>query len=234
MTRGYHYIRYAVWGIYLYFLEETVMWVSRGVVPVKTLSAFGSFLTILVFVMDLRNTRLWRRECAARDEKPGFPWVTCILWPFYGFCFVWFGTLWAFMDMDPFRTWYPQPTNILVALEQTETSLSKLKAREQQLLGEIEKLRDKRETLATDVKALAGRVNLGEDIETLENRKERLERQLGQLRQKVKAEKGSWKRRPCWEWPFLVTGIAVCVIVVIAVIAGASSSKTNGTADDWG
>lgn len=109
-----------------FFLPVTVGWLSKGVVPIKTVSVFGAFITVLATVMDVRTYRQFRDECKKGKENPGRSWVSPVLWLFYSICLLWFATLWLVIDKEPFKGWYPEIPSIVLSWE-------KLKDKEQRL-----------------------------------------------------------------------------------------------------
>ena len=90
-NRGYHYIRYAVFGIYLTFLVKSFDWLNNSdFTLIKQVSWFGVYLTILCVIMDARNQYLWHQ-----DEAP-VPGRTSVTWPLYLFylgSLIWFLSL---------------------------------------------------------------------------------------------------------------------------------------------
>ena len=94
-TKGYHYIRYAMFGIYVFFIGRAVDWLLSDGVPFALLSIIGLCLTVLTLIVDYRNQELWREN----EENPGSRVVTVPLYLFYGAFLLWFvfctlGSIW--------------------------------------------------------------------------------------------------------------------------------------------
>jgi predicted cobalt transporter CbtA len=115
-TKGYHYIRYAVFGIYLLFLAKSFDWLLVDGFPRWVLSYLGMILTVLSVVMDVRNQILWRQEERQSRSDPGRPVVTWFLYGFYLVAFVWYLALNP--NLPLYRKWHPSPAVEELALRQ--------------------------------------------------------------------------------------------------------------------
>ena len=86
--RNYHYLRYAILGMYLVVLGTLPNWLQSEYLPLKIVAGLGVAVTVLCIIMDLRNYYLFRQEEAFIRHHLGrdkYSWsiVTLALLLFY-------------------------------------------------------------------------------------------------------------------------------------------------------
>lgn len=146
INKGYHYIRYAVFGFYLFFLGKAFDWLSNEGFPLVTLSFLGLLVTFTCLIMDIRNQSLWRKN---EDVDPGPPIVT---WPLYIFYII---SMFWFLNINPsiniYKKWYPIPSTQRIELKKQYEELSdELKKAKLILVQEREEFREQADKLATE------------------------------------------------------------------------------------
>ncbi len=187
-NKGYHYIRYAVWGIYLAFFVTSYELVSAHAADAGAwlIPTFGIVVTILAFVMDKRNQFLWHKTEAR--EIPGRASVTFFLWPFYLLCFIWYVFVlgsFLFTNQDP-----PEAEEIEIVRQRVrlDAYMASLGAREsavsdaeQQLQTEQTAFESERltqeELLEKGAKVRAARAQLAREVAALKADREALQQE---------------------------------------------------------
>lgn len=92
----YHYLRYSVFGIFLVALGILPLSFDNPYIPFKLVAMFGMSLSVVVFVMDIRNYRIFRdyaKRSFVDESKSIIPIVTVTLSLFYIICFASFLSL---------------------------------------------------------------------------------------------------------------------------------------------
>ncbi|MGD0498555.1 MAG: hypothetical protein ABSC23_08970 [Bryobacteraceae bacterium] len=89
VNKGYHYIRYALFGFFLIFFAKMVEWSGTGILPPRGIAALATAVTSLIIAMDFRNYKLWRdNEQVETGPGPGPRVITYPLYIFYLACLV--------------------------------------------------------------------------------------------------------------------------------------------------
>jgi hypothetical protein len=89
VNKGYHYVRYGLFGFFLIFLTKMVEWRASGLLPRLWIAVLAVIVTGLVILMDGRNQKLWRQnEKYENGPDPGRPVITLFLIPFYVACLI--------------------------------------------------------------------------------------------------------------------------------------------------
>ncbi len=195
-TIGYHYIRYAMFGIYMFFIGRSIDWLLSSNAPLLLLSIIGVFLTTLTLTADIRNQIIWREN----EDDPGPPVVTYPLYAFYGAFLIWFICLHPWIYSDWMSPLYPDSAAQIrsselrhAAVREEERKLSALELRvkefQEQVHQEEKALQKEKQSLKKEKDSLQ-KAKEGADgrLEAAEANLGRLEKSRRQLEAKLKRE----------------------------------------------